>query len=51
MNNNKSQNEELQAIIERAKALREKQETWRRAYNKVVEEHDKRIDKEVQENK
>ena len=31
-------------IFERAKALREKNETWRRAYNKVIEEHDRRID-------
>lgn len=31
-------------IFERTKTLREKQETWQRAYNKVIEEHDKRID-------
>lgn len=31
-------------IFERAKTLREKQETWQRAYNKVVEEQNRRLD-------
>lgn len=31
-------------IFERAKTLREKQETWQRAYNKVIEENNTRLD-------
>lgn len=31
-------------IFERAKTLREKQETWQRAYDKVVEENNRRLD-------